>query len=229
VSTNEQGQAETHVDFSQLVPANERTWSRVPHFRTYEAVALSLNIDPRDLADCRDTSDAEEAYGAVFDPNNAECGPQYLGPQQDEFHERSEELRRAISVNDVPTKTGSNGEPLIPVDAFVRFARSEGWSLPSWLGSRRHGVPRASKKKVGKDELQTKLIAFAKDMNSTWRRRSRLTASHIAVKFRELLTRQRGGSSSAQLAEKIPTLGHLRNILTDTKPEWSGNVVQVAR
>jgi len=98
-------------------------WKNISQLKVFEAVALSLNIDPRKL---RRNSHGWMAGKRLFNEGQ-------------EFNDRLFTVERnlaEISVNSVAV--GYEGqEPLVPLDGFVRWALRIGWSLPAELSENR--------------------------------------------------------------------------------------------
>lgn len=95
-------------------------WNNIPELRVFEAVALSLNIDPRKL---RRSPHGWMAGKRLFD-------------EDEEFNERlfvAERNLTQIGVVDSARAHYEGHEPIVRLDSFLAWARRIGWALPAEL------------------------------------------------------------------------------------------------
>lgn len=99
---------------------NWRIWKYIPEVKLYEAVALSLNIDPKK---------------ARHSPHSSMSGRRLFDEGQ-QFAERLFVVERnldTIGVRNFANVRYFDADPVIRLKAFAAWAVSIGWSLPSEL------------------------------------------------------------------------------------------------
>ena len=149
-------------DLSELYPADAEYWRDHEIVSTWEAVLLSLGIEPntiRDLAEQRPYRDQVEQR-----PDDEDDQISY-GQQTGEYNRRTSAIQNAVAAGTlIPVQTNDpRYANHIHLAAFVAWAKGKAWSLPAWLldsGTRQpvDAAPRPLSKarEAGKDRTQAK-------------------------------------------------------------------------
>lgn len=105
-------------NFAELFPVDAGFWHEAAAVTIYEAVFVSLGIEPRLIENIPDE----------HDENNELISPIY-GVQHNEYCQRLDLLRRAIAAEHIAYKDNF----FIWKDDFVQWAQTLGWTLPGFL------------------------------------------------------------------------------------------------
>ncbi len=111
-------------DLAELYPADAELWKDQEIVSTWEAVLLSLGIEPNTIRDL-----AEQ-----LDPDNDEDRICY-GQQTVEYNRRNSAIQNALAAGTlIPIQTTDpRYSNHIQLKAFVAWARDKAWELPAWL------------------------------------------------------------------------------------------------
>jgi hypothetical protein len=133
---------------------NWTVWKHIPNVKSYEAVALSLNIDPNKI---RHSPSSWMADKRLFD-------------ESDEFKDRLFVVERNIEILGVVNSENvqsSAEDPEIPLSRFAAWAASIGWEVPNELSEfvaveSQSAIPQPKKgdrRKITKAKSATRHIA----------------------------------------------------------------------
>jgi hypothetical protein len=117
----------TTPNLAELFPADPDYWGDQEIILVWEAVLLSLGIEPRtirDLAEQRNPDDEEDRI----------C----YGQQEQEYHRRIAAVRNAIAAATLILFQTHDPryKDYLRLAEFVVWARDKAWSLPDWLESK---------------------------------------------------------------------------------------------
>lgn len=228
------GDAESPIDLAALYPADGRAWVHAKELTVFQAVLLSLDIEPSTIEELAEQRGEDESL--------------HFGRWDDEFNSRIGQVKLALQTTALTPVDGGDTPIRISASILVAWAKAMGWTLPQWmsngavaqvavgavtdlgvaLGSvpttrvpTQSQGPQAFKPK-GSEGLRTALFAFTRDPNN-WVKVGGLRRNVVEVcrEFHRTLSR------STQCAFKagrrgLPDIASLQNILTHHRGrgEW---------
>ena len=117
---------ENDSNLTELFPADAKYWRDIEIISEWEAVLLSLGIEPRTIRDLACQRDPDDENDVIS-----------YGQQQYEYGKRKAALSNAIKANSL--RFVDSNDPRysehINLIAFIAWAKGKRWSLPKWLSA----------------------------------------------------------------------------------------------
>lgn len=215
--------ADTPHDLAKLYPADGTNWAHKAELTVFEAVVLSLDIEPSLL---------EELAAQQPEVEPLQQGePLHFGVQDADYQQRTRQLRLALRTNALaPVRSGDHPVRVLAT-SFISWAQANGWALPDWMADlatqSTSGSTNGSKvvskqpKSQRKEALCLALVEHAK-VPENWMNPS-TNVRRTQANFCEVFLRDHLGSPSVY--QKLgcttpPSVRSLENILSDWKEEW---------
>ena len=153
-------------DLAELYPADAEFWKDQEIVSTWEAVLLSLGIEPNIIRDLAEQRPYRDPLDQRLDDEVEQIS---YGQQTAKYNRRTAAIRNAVAAGTlIPVQTNdpryANNIPLV---GFVAWAKGKGWKFPNWLletGTRQSvdAAPRPLSKarEAGKARTQAKYAAW---------------------------------------------------------------------
>lgn len=170
-------------NLAELYPADAAYWRDIEIISAWQAVLLSLGIEPRVIHELSCLRDPEDEADVI-------C----YGQQEQDYVRRGAALRNAVAAKSLAVAATDNPSYAghIYLKAFVVWANGKGWSMPDWMLGM--GAPQTNLVAPSSSSaVRERKKAETQDRHQQWQSRAdelhashtRWTVSQIAKKIAE--------------------------------------------
>ena len=153
-------------DLAELYPADPELWKDHEIVSTWEAVLLSLGIEPNTIRDLAEQRPYRDPLDQRLDDEDDRIS---YGQQTAEYNRRTAAIQNAVAAGTLLLLQTTNPRYANPISlaGFVAWAKGKAWSMPGWLldSCTRQSVaagprPLSKTREAGKAKTQSKYDAW---------------------------------------------------------------------